>query len=60
MREVIAMFKFKKEVKKEVKKEEPRGWYKGYYVRALRQDPEHVDYYLVAEYDKLQERKGVK
>jgi hypothetical protein len=48
--EVIFM-KINKEVKKEAKKE-PEGWYKGYDIKWLRNEPEHPDFYLVAEYDK--------
>ena len=34
-----------------------QGWYKGYDVRWLRNESEHPDYYLVAEYDKKYGKK---
>ena len=46
----------KEEVKNEVK--EVPGWYKGYDIRWLRETPEHPDFKLVAEYDKLNVKKG--
>jgi hypothetical protein len=42
----------KKVVKKEVK-EEMHGFYKGYEIKWLRNEPQHPDFKLVAEYDKL-------
>jgi hypothetical protein len=42
----------KKVVKKEEKKE-LHGFYKGYEINSLRENPTHPDYYLVAEFDKL-------
>lgn len=42
-------------MKKVVKKEESKeihGFYKGYEIKWLREEPQHPDYYLVAEYDK--------
>ena len=35
-------------------------WYKGYDIRRLRQEPEHPDFYLVEEYDKLDAKGGDK
>lgn len=50
------MIEEKKEEVLETK--EPLGWYKGYYIRALKQDPDHVDYYLVAEYEAIKEKEN--
>lgn len=43
--------------KKEVK--EIHGFYKGYDIRWLRELPEHPDFKLVDEFDKLNVKKGV-
>jgi len=43
-------------VKKE-KKVEVVGFYKGYDMRWLKNEPEHPDYYLVAEFEALKKEK---
>lgn len=47
----MSIFKKKESIKKE--KNSIPGFYKGYDVKALRESPNHPDFYLVAEYDKL-------
>lgn len=41
-------------------KKEPAGFYKGYSVKYLRDNPQHPDYYLVAEYDSKVEKGKIK
>ncbi len=48
------MFKKKEEPSEAAPKGDAPGWYKGYDVRWLRQETEHPDYNLVAEYDAAQ------
>lgn len=42
---------------KKVKSEKMDGFYKGYDIKWLRKEPHHPDFYLVAEFDALQDKK---
>ena len=46
------MQRAKEEKKVEVKEEKPR-WYKGYNMKFLKQEVDHPDFKLVAEYEAL-------
>jgi hypothetical protein len=46
-------------IKVENKIEENPGFYKGYKIEWLRNEPEHPDFYLVDEFDKKAKKKGV-
>ena len=39
------------------KEKEIKGWYKGYDMKWLRNEPQHPDFYLVEEYDKKYSNK---
>ena len=54
----MARKKIKNEVKDEAVVTIP--WYKGYDINRLRKEPEHPDYYLVKEYDELDDKGGDK
>ena len=45
-------------VKVEEKSAEIHGFYKGYDIKWLRESPSHPDYYLVEEFDSLNQKKG--